>query len=328
MRSELSAVADAIRANDRFLLVTHENPDGDALGSILAMKLALDALDKDSVMYVGGDLALPPEYAFMPLDGLSRALPDDVAGRVILALDSATAPRTQLPPELLEAAPLTIDVDHHHDNTRYGGINLIVPDASSTGEIVRDLLAELGVDLTPAIAEAIYVALDTDTGKFQYTNTTPKAHLLAAELIGHGVVPQEIYRQIYETVPFARQKLKGLALDRAELYEDGRMIASYLLRGDFEELGVGEEYAEGVIDELRSVEGVELAMTVREPPEPQGAPQRISMRSATDALDVSAIARQRGGGGHRRAAGFSSDESVQEIIEFVRSQFADAAARA
>jgi bifunctional oligoribonuclease and PAP phosphatase NrnA len=328
MGSELSAVADAIRANDRFLLVTHENPDGDALGSILAMKLALDALGKDSVMYVGGDLALPPDYAFMQLDGLSRTLPEDVAERVILALDSATAPRTQLPPELLEAAPLTIDVDHHHDNTRYGRINLIVPQASSTGEIVRDLLTELGVELTPAIAEAIYVALDTDTGRFQYTNTTPKAHLLAAELIGNGVVPQEVYRQIYESVPFARQKLKGIALNRARLYEHGRMIASYLLRSDFEELGVGEEYAEGVIDELRSVEGVELAMTVREPPEPPGAPSRISMRSATDALDVSAIARQRGGGGHPRAAGFSSDGSVEEIIEFVRSQFADAAARA
>ena len=328
MASELSAVADAIRANDRFLLVTHENPDGDALGSILAMKLALDVLGKDSVMYVGGELVLPPEYAFMQLDGLSRRLPDDAAERVILALDSATASRTQLPPELLEAAPLTIDVDHHHDNTRYGRINLIVPQASSTGEIVRDLLTELGVELTPAIAEAIYVALDTDTGRFQYTNTTPKAHLLAAELIGNGVVPQEVYRQIYESVPFFRQKLKGLALDRAELYEDGRMIASYLLRSDFEELGVGEEYAEGVIDELRSVEGVELAMTVREPPEPPGAPCRISMRSATDALDVSTIARQRGGGGHPRAAGFSSDESIEEIIEFVRSPFADATARA
>jgi phosphoesterase RecJ-like protein len=106
------------------------------------------------------------------------------------------------------------------------------------------------------------------------------------------------------------------------------MIASYLLRGDFEELRVGEEYAEGVIDELRKVQGVELAMTVREPPEPPGAQRRISMRSSTDFLDVSAIARQRGGGGHRRAAGFSSDETIDEIIEFVRSEFADAAARA
>jgi len=151
MGSELSAVADAIRANDRFLLVTHENPDGDALGSILAMKLALDALGKDSVMYVGGDLALPPDYAFMQLDGLSRTLPEDVAERVIVALDSATAPRTQLPPELLEAAPLTIDVDHHHDNTRYGRINLIVPDASSTGEVLRDVFRELDVDKNNAL---------------------------------------------------------------------------------------------------------------------------------------------------------------------------------
>ena len=328
MASELSAVADAIRANDRFLLVTHENPDGDALGSILAMKLALDVLGKDSVMYVGGELVLPPEYAFMQLDGLSRRLPDDAAERVILALDSATASRTQLPPELLEAAPLTIDVDHHHDNTRYGRINLILPEASSTGEIVRDLLTELGVELTPAIAEAIYVAVETDTGKFQYANTTPKSHRLAAELLEEGVLPSEVFRQIYESVPFERQQLIGKALSRARRYEGDRMIASYLLRGDFEELAVGEEYAEGVIDDLRRVKGVELAMTVREPPEPPGAPRRISMRSASAALDVSAIARQRGGGGHPRAAGFSSDESIEEIIEFVRGQFAHATARA
>jgi len=324
MASEPGAVAEAIRANDRFLLVTHENPDGDALGSIVALKLALDVLGKESVMFVGGELTLPPEYDFMPLDGLTRSLPDDAAERVIIALDSATASRTQLPPELLEAVPLTIDVDHHHDNTRYGQINLIVPEASSTGEIVRDLLRELGVDLTPPIAEALYVAVDTDTGKFQYTNTTPRAHRLAAELLEQGVLPYEVFRQIYESVPFERQQLIGKALSRARRYEDDRMIASFLLRSDFEELGVGEEYAEGVIDELRRVKGVELAMTVREPPEPPGAPRRISMRSASDALDVSAIARQRGGGGHRRAAGFSSDETIEEIIEFVRSQFASA----
>jgi phosphoesterase RecJ-like protein len=328
MTSELSAVADAVRSNDRFLLVTHENPDGDALGSILAMKLALDSLGKDSVMYIGGEMAIPPDYEFMALDGLVRILPADAATRVVLALDSATAPRTRIPPEVLEAAPLVVDVDHHHDNTRFGKVNLVVAEASSTGEIVRDLLRELGVPLAPALAEALYIAIDTDTGRFQYANTTPKAHELAIELMAHGVEPQEIFRRIYEAVPFARQKLKGKALDRARLYEDGRMIATYLLREDFEELGVGEEYAEGVIDELRAVKGVELAMTVREPPVPDGPPRRVSMRSASDAFDVSAIARRRNGGGHRRAAGFSSDESVEEIIEFVRNEFAHATARA
>ena len=110
------------------------------------MKLALDALGKESVMYVGGEMTIPPDYEFLPLDGLRRTLPDDATERVVLALDSATAPRTRLADELLAAAPLVIDVDHHHDNTRFGAVNLIVPDASSTGEIVRDLLAELGVD--------------------------------------------------------------------------------------------------------------------------------------------------------------------------------------
>ena len=328
MTNELTEVADAIRENDRFLLVTHENPDGDALGSILAMKLALDALGKDSVMFLGGEMAIPPDYEFMPLDGLLRELPADAAERVILALDSATAARTRLGDELLAAAPLVVDVDHHHDNTRFGSINLIVVEASSTGEIVRDLLAQLGVGLTPEIAEAIYIAVDTDTGRFQYTNTTQKSHELARELMAAGVEPQEIFRLIYESQPFARQKLKGKALERAQLYEGGRMIASYLLRSDFEELGVGEEYAEGVIDELRCVKGVELAMTVREPPVPAGPARRISMRSASDDFDVSAIARQRGGGGHRRAAGFSTDESIEEVIEFVRGAFANASARA
>jgi phosphoesterase RecJ-like protein len=328
MTSELTAVADAIRSHDRFLLVSHENPDGDSLGSILATKLALDSLDKDSAMYVGGEMALPPDYEFMGLDDLQRTLPGDTAGRVVLALDSATAPRTRLPPEVLEAAPLVVNVDHHHDNTRYGTINLIVAEASSTAEIVRDLLRELSAPLTPAIAEALYIGLVTDTGRFQYANTTQKAHQLAIELMANGVEPQEIFRRIYEAVPFSRQKLTGKALERARLYEDGRMIATYLLRGDFVELGVGEEFAEGVIDELRAVKGVELAMTVREPPVPDGLARRVSMRSASDAFDVSAIARLRNGGGHKRAAGFSSDESVEEIIEFVRNEFAHATARA
>ena len=171
--TELEQAAEAIRSHERFLLATHENPDGDALGSILALKMALDSLGKYARMYLFGTTPLPAEYAFMDLGELERTLPEDASERVLLALDCANESRLGRNPGLLENAPLVVDIDHHHDNTRYGQINVIVPDASSTAEIVRDLLRELGVGLTPEIAEALYVALVTDTGRFQYSYTTP-----------------------------------------------------------------------------------------------------------------------------------------------------------
>jgi bifunctional oligoribonuclease and PAP phosphatase NrnA len=320
--TDLAQVADAIRAHDRFLLVTHENPDGDALGSILGAKLGLDRLGKDTVMYLGGDTAPPTEYEFLPLGDLRRELPADAAERVLLALDCANAKRMGAAAELLDRVPLSIDVDHHHDNSRFATINHVVADASSTGEIVRDLLRDLDVALDAEIAEPLYVALVTDTGRFQYTNTTPKALRLAAELVEAGVDVHRVFRGIYESVEFAKLKLVARALERAQVYDGGRLVISYLLRADFHELGVGEEYAEGIIDYLRAVEGAELAATIREPPEPPDAPRRISLRASSDEIDVSAIARQRGGGGHRQAAGFSSPESIEEIVEFIRSAFA------
>src|SRR3954453_22061564 len=180
---DLEAVARAIREHDRFLVTTHENPDGDALGSLLATKLALESLGKDVLAWLYGDAPLPHEYEFMPLDGLRRELPPDANERVLLAVDCANASRIGPGLDVVERAPLTIDVDHHHDNTRFGGVNLIVPRASSTGEVLRELLTELGVELTPETGEALYIALVTDTGRFQYTNPSPRALRLAAELV-------------------------------------------------------------------------------------------------------------------------------------------------
>jgi len=137
-----------------------------------------------------------------------------------------------------------------------------------------------------------------------------------------------VFQGIYESVDFAKLKLLARALDHAQVYEGGPLVISYLLRSDFHDLGVGEEYAEGVIDSLRSVDGAELAATIREPPEPPDAPRRVSLRSSRDELDVSAIARQRGGGGHPQAAGFSSTESVEDIVAFIRAEFAKAGAAA
>jgi bifunctional oligoribonuclease and PAP phosphatase NrnA len=319
-RTELAEVADAIRSNDRFLITTHENPDGDALGSLLAMKLALDQLGKDSVMVLFGDAPLPGEYAFMPLDDLRRRWPDDVSERVLVAVDCANESRIA-DPEVLGRVPLSIDIDHHHDNTRFAQINLIVADASSTGEVLRDVFRELGVEITPDIAEPLYIALVTDTGRFQYANTTPKALRLAAELVEAGADVHRVFQGVYESVQFAKLKLLARALERAQVYEGGRIIVSYLLRTDFTEVGAAEPYSEGIIDYLRAVEGADMAVLIREPPRQDGPARRVSLRASIDELDVSAIARKSGGGGHRQAAGFSSEASIEDITAFVRREF-------
>jgi phosphoesterase RecJ-like protein len=319
--SDLQAVADALRAHDRFLLVTHENPDGDALGSLLATKLALDQLGKDSEMYLYGDAPLPREYGFMPLEGILREPPADAGERVLVALDCANESRIGQDATVLDTAPLTLDIDHHHDNSRFGDVSLVVGNASSTGEVLRDVFRELGVELTPEIAEALYIAVVTDTGRFQYSNTTPKALRLAAELVEAGADVHEVFQSVYESVEFAKLKLLGRALERAQVMEGGRLVVSYLLRSDFADLNVAEAYSEGIIDYLRAVEGAEMAALIREPPRRDGPPRRVSLRASNDELDVSAIARKSGGGGHRQAAGFSSDQSVDEIAEFIHREF-------
>jgi phosphoesterase RecJ-like protein len=323
-QADLGAVAEAIRSRDSFLVTTHENPDGDALGSLLAMHRALLQLGKESVMYLAGATPLPGEYAFMGLAELARVLPADAAQRVLVALDCANESRLGPDPDVLHQAPFTIDIDHHHDNSRFGDVNLVVADASSTGEVLRDVFDELGVELVPEIAEPLYIALVTDTGRFQYTNTTPKAFRLAADLVEAGADVHKVFQGVYESVQFAKLKLLARALERAVVYEGGGLVVSYLLRDDFAQVGAVEPYSEGIIDFLRAVEGADMAALIREPPRGGSPARRISLRASHDELDVSAIARKSGGGGHRQAAGFSSDDSVEEITAFIVREFSSA----
>lgn len=316
---DIHAVVAALRDNDRFVVTSHEAPDGDALGSMLATGLALRQLGKDAVMFLAGPAPLPREYRFLELSqrGLLRERPVDFAERVLVAVDCASADRVGAEPGLVEEAPFTVNIDHHHDNPRFGDVNLIVEDASSTGEVLADVFRELGVELTPEIAEALYIALVTDTGRFQYANTTPKALRLAADLVDAGADVHRVFQGVYENVQFAKLKLLARALDRAQVLEGGEIVVSHLLRDDFEAVGAAEPYSEGIIDFLRSAEGALVSALIREPPR-DGAPARkVSLRSSVDEVDVSAIARKAGGGGHREAAGFSTDLSVDEITDFI-----------
>lgn len=316
---DLAAVVAALRGSERLLVTSHEAPDGDALGSLLAMQLALGQLGKDTVMFLGGPSPLPGEYRFLELPerGLQRERPADLSERVLVALDCASAARVGAEPGLVEHALSTVNIDHHHDNPRFGDVNLIVEDASSTGEVLADVFRGLGVELTPEIAEALYIALVTDTGRFQYTNTTPKTLRLAAGLVEAGADVHRVFQGVYENVQFAKLKLLARALDRARVLEGGEIVVSYLLRGDFEDVGASEPYSEGIIDVLRSVEGALVSALIREPPRDDALARKVSLRSSVDEVDVSAIARKSGGGGHREAAGFSSDLPIEEITQFI-----------
>jgi phosphoesterase RecJ-like protein len=325
---DIAAVVSALREHERFLVASHENPDGDALGSLLATHLALTQLGKDSAMFVPGPAPLPGEYTFLELDGVHREPPADHAQRVLVAVDCAKEERLGPDPSLLADAPFTLDIDHHHDNTRFGDVNFIVPDASSTGEILADLFRELGVEITPAIAEPLYVALVTDTGRFQYANTSPKALRLAADLIEAGADWHKVFQTVYETVQFAKLKLLARALERAEVHAGGRLVISHLRKDDFAEVGAAEPYSEGIIDYLRAVEGAYVAALIRQPPRGDGPRHRVSLRASVDEIDVSVIARKSGGGGHRQAAGFSSELSLEDLKRFIVEEFESAASSA
>jgi phosphoesterase RecJ-like protein len=321
---ELDAVADEVRSAQKFLLTTHENPDGDALGSLLGMHELLKQLGKDSCMFLGADeFPLSWEYRKMPLEEVRNDPPDDIDERTVVFLDCGNIDR--MPVDFLHRDGVHIvNVDHHHDNTRFGTVNLVDPGASCTAEIVWELAKELGADITPAIGNALYVGLVTDTGKFMYTNTSPRSHRMAAELIEAGVDAHAIYRRLYEELPFARLQLLSRALRTLQRYDGGALTAATLTRADFEETGAVESDSEGIVDHLRSVDGTKVALLVRELlSDDPGRTRKVSLRATDGTVDVSLIARQLGGGGHRQAAGASSDLPFDELLETIRKGIRD-----
>jgi phosphoesterase RecJ-like protein len=181
-------------------------------------------------------------------------------------------------------------------------------------------MVALGVALTPEIASALYVGLVTDTGRFMYSNTDGRSHRLAADLIDAGVDVHDHFRRLYEHVPLAKLKLIARALEKTELVCEGRVAVSYISQADYEAVGASEELTEGVIDYLRSIEGIRVAATIRDTGAGAKKARKASLRSSDGAVDVSEIARKQGGGGHARAAGFSTDDSYDKVVEYLCSE--------
>jgi phosphoesterase RecJ-like protein len=307
-----------IREDTYFALATHEHPDGDALGSLVAMHELLTALGKDSVMFVSpSDLPLPSEYEMFLLDGAIHEPPVDIGMRTVVFLDCGNIDRNSA--AVLRDGAYMLNIDHHHDNTRFGSLNLVVPDASCTAEIVWDLMH--GLDVSPSLvaAQALYVGLITDTGRFMYENTGPRAHLMAAELIEAGVDVAEVYRELYEGLAPERLSLMARGLAAMQRFDDGELTLAALSAEDFEATGAEEHYSEGIVDQLRAVQGTKVAVLVRAVLSGERRGQRkVSLRATDDDVDVSVIARAQGGGGHRRAAGFSTTLALEELVAFLR----------
>ncbi len=325
-----AAALQAMREGERFVLVTHEGPDGDALGSLVGMHRLLRALGKDSVIYMAPEeFPLPYEYRFMDLDGVVTETPADIDERTIVFLDCGNIDRN--PAQALKHAGARIlNVDHHHDNTRFGTIDLVDPEASCTAEIVWELMGELGMDPSVEMAEALYVGLVTDTGRFMYENTGPRAHEMAAALIAAGIDVEALNRRLYEGVPQAKLELLIRGLSQIERHEGGTLTMTFLSRADYEATGAEEAYSEGIVDHLRALEGTVVAALVRDRIyERKGSGKRkVSLRAVDDRVDVSAVARLQGGGGHRRAAGFSTEMDWEAIVAFLSAAVAEALAPA
>jgi phosphoesterase RecJ-like protein len=319
--TERNQLVDELRRADKLLLTTHENPDGDALGSLLGMHLVLEQLGKDSVMFLAANqFPLPYEYQRMPLGEVLHELPADVNERTVVFLDCGNIDRT--PVNFLQHSHLRVlNIDHHHDNTRFGTVNLVVPEASCAAEIVYHLAKDLGVEMTAELSEALYIGLVTDTGKFMFENTTPESHLMAAELIEAGVQPQLVHRKLYEELPFARLQLLARALNSVSRYDGGALTLTHITREHYAETGAGESDTEGIVDHMRQVEGTVMAGLVRELLAKDGM-RKVSLRSTDGRIDVSIIARGLGGGGHRQAAGFTTDLPFDELVGRLRTEMA------
>src|SRR3954451_15296914 len=247
--------------------------------------------------------------------------PADLCQRTLIFLDCANIDRT--PAEQLrreDGGAQILNIDHHHDNTRFGTVNHVDPQSSCTAEMVWDLMHGLGVAPTKAVAEALYVGLVTDTGRFMYENTGPRAHEMAADLMEQGVDAHPDYRRLHVRLPQGKLELLARGLSNVERFDGGLLTLTHLTREDYRTTGADESYSEGVVDHLRALEGTAVAGLVRDQLSDGTPARKVSLRATDDRIDVSRIARAGGGGGHRRAAGFSTDLEFPELVEFLRTQ--------
>lgn len=308
---------EEIKRYDRFLIISHDFPDGDCLGSQLAFFELLKLLDKKVTMFCGSEL--PYQYSFLPNSELIENNFEKISetcfnqGCACICLDCADEKRFSIDIGLLKQRTATIiNIDHHPGNTQFGDINITEPDKSATAEILYEFFKYGFADLINYnIALDIYTGILTDTGKFQYENTTSNVHKTVSHLLEFGIVPSKIFSHIYENEPFKRFKLLELILRRIKLDEEKKIIYSYILQRDLETLGLPFSANDGVIEMLRGASGARVAALIKEVGKKK---YKVSLRSTDSTYSVAELAAKFGGGGHKMAAAYAKTASLKEVI--------------
>ena len=314
LSADLAALCRRMREESRVALAVHEKPDADALGAAAGMIDLFAQLGAQAALHVDEGELLPHEQLLLPACSVVRGLPDD--GTPLYALDCGSFPRLAL--AVKRWGGFVANIDHHHDNARFGDLVLLRPAASSTSEIVGDVAHALGLAPTAPAATALYAGISFDSGHFRHASTSAHTLETAAWLLTLGADAVGVYREMYERRSLGALRLWGTAVTQAEPVAGGRALVATLRRADYVAAGAGEEETEGIVEGLRAVDGVEAAALVKEQ---DGGPRvRVSLRSSGP--DVSSIAALQGGGGHRQAAGFSSDGSPEEVTAWLSSELA------
>ena len=310
----IAQIGKLLREHQSFVLISHVRPDGDAIGSQLALGYALLAAGKN-VRLINED-GLPDNLTFMAGSERIELPPaEPLEVEVAIALDTATKPR--LGDRALHAASkakIWLNIDHHVSNPRYGDFNLIDSTSPATGQILYELITELDLPMPAESRDAIYVAVSTDTGSFQYPSTTAKTYDMGADLIRRGLDVGTINSQIYDNFPFRRVELMRALLNTLELSPDGLVAYWTLLDQTRIDLGLMPEDSEGLIDIIRAIRGVRLAVFFEEL---HDGKVRVSMRSKDRSLNVCEIATEFGGGGHALAAGIRRSGPMDEAKPLV-----------
>lgn len=307
MRGDLSAVCRVLREKERFLIACHENPEGDAIGSELALALALRKMGKTATV-LNAD-PVPANLLFLPGADTVVFAEDGSKYDVAVVVDCGSPERTgRIAQELLKC-PVLINIDHHRTNGDLGELSLVDPDAAATGLLVHRVLSEMKYEVDLDVATNLYVAVLTDTGSFHYGSSSPEAFEVAGEMVRRGVDPWAVAEQVYETQSVHRLRLLGRVLDSLDVSSDGRVACITTMREDLREFDSGKDALEGFINYPRSIVGVEVAVSFREE---EGGVFRVSFRSK-GRVDVSAVAARFGGGGHHNAAGCTVPGTLAEV---------------